>query len=440
MLAALLAGHSAMLCFVWICGAHLSRMMSLVVMACGGLLSLSVISVLYVRRYYGLQTIAILLAAYIAKVGVGVWHYLAFLDSEYFSGVSAYDYLWDFKWMDVSLIFVSNYWRDYGFGLLPESYFLETKNAFLLAYSAISYFLGGDNALNIAPWNAVHSVYVAIIIGALCIQNDVRKKSAMFAVALVSFQPFGFISSMMWRDSVGQLFLVLAVFLILAVRRRKYLMIIVLPFACFLAWSQREPYLIAVFALGMYVVYLSYKKKMHGFVALLIIGLALIGVNLLQSIIDLSFMRASSQSSINVLLFPLRLLRALMGPFPWYQVFLGVDGWIYMPIDFVQTVYNIAIYILAIPLAFAAWKRNSSVNPVFFIWALLFATGIQAIGVHQGYISIGVVFLVPLIKDIKVGRYASVFFGCFGVFVSMNLLYWMLGLTGSGVLMGITGY
>lgn len=440
----ILFGHGTVLLIMLLFGYELSRYQSFLSVTCASFVGLFVISVTYVKNAFGKKASLIIYIAFILKVCVGVWHFLSFIDSYYFTSTGSYKYLWDYQWMHETMQFVSSYWRQYGLlSPLPESYFIGNKNPFLIAYNGILYFLSGDNHLNISPWNALHSLYVAILVGALALHAGATQMQARLALTLAAFQPFGFISNIMWRDSVGQLWLILGAYLLISTQGKKYLWIILLPVSCFLAWSLRQPYLLLILALAVYMTLSSvYQSKKKGLIIASLLALIMVGAVFLPAFLELAMGRFSGthQLTVNFLLFPLRLVRALAGPFPWYQVFMGVDGVEYMPADFLQAVYNLSLIVLALPLGKRMWRESKIIDPSLLLCVLIFVSAAQAVGVHISYVSTGMVLLLPLACKADYKKLLPTFFVCFYSFFIANLCYWALGLSGSGILMNVTGY
>lgn len=440
---AILLSISSVLLIMWFCGYELTRLQSLLSVAGASFAGVFVVSSVYVEKAFGKKAARILYLAFGLKVCVGVWHFLYFIDPDYFITTGGFKYLWDYQWMHETMQSAAGYWRQHGPSLLPKSYFIGNKNPFLIAYNGILYYLGGEHSLNISPWNALHSLYVAVLVGALALQAGATQIQARLALTLAAFQPFGFISNVMWRDSVGQLWLVLAAYLLISTQEKKHLWIIILPISCFLAWSLRQPYLLLVLALAAYMSLSAiYQSKKKGLVVASLFVLAMTCAFFLPTFFELALGRfvGTHQITVNFLLFPLRIARALAGPFPWYQVFMGVNGVEYMPPDFLQAVYNLSLIAVALPLARKKWRESKSMDPAFLFCALIFVSAAQAVGVHISYVSTGMVLLLPLACQASHRKWVPTFFVCFYFFFLANILYWALGLSGSGILMNATGY
>lgn len=439
----LMAGHGTMLFLMTLFGHDLPRLQSLLSVSFAALCGLVLIFVLYARRAFGNKAILILLAAFLAKEVLGVVHSLSFFDANYFANDSNFEYLPDFVWMEDKMKFASGYWRQNGLSPLPLPFYDQNKNPFLLAYNGLLYYLSGDNYVNISPWNALHSLYVALIVGALALEAGASRVQARFALAIAAFQPFGFISNIMWRDSIGQFWMLLGLYLLFATREKKYLWVVTLPIAAFLAWSQRQPYIFVVLAVAVYLSVASiFQEKLKLRTKIAIACLLVSSAILLPKFFQLGFARYESggQLSLSPLLLPFRAVRAIAGPFPWHQIFMDVAGAAFMPADFAQAVYNLTLIVLAAPVALKMWREKRRIDPCLLAAACLFAMGVQATGVHIGYVSIGIVLLLPVVCQLPSARWFRTLAGCFYGFLFANILYGMSGLTGGGIIMSVTGY
>lgn len=441
----LLLGHGTVILLMLMFDYDLSRLQSLLSVSFAAFCGLMVIFVLYLRNTFGSTAILILSSAFVLKVLVGVLNSLYFFDADYFTNSLGFDYFFDYAWMENYMLIAAGYWRDNGFSLLPNTITDNNKNVYLLTYNALLYYLGGENYLNIAPWNALHSMYVAIIVGALALKAGATRVQARFALALAAFQPFGFISNIMWRDSVGQFWLILGLYLIIISNEKKYLWVITFPVACFFAWSQRQPYLFAILVVSAYLLLSSIFQEKLKIRTKIAIGVLLITcLWFLPDLISLAFSLHKSYGDTYFdfvpLLFPLRVIRALAGPFPWFQIFMGVNGVEFMLPNFFQAVYNLTLLILVAPLAVRMWKESRRIEPCMLFALLIYLMAVQAVGVHIDYTAIGIVLLIPLACQLPRAKWLRTFVVCFYGFLFANIFYWMTGLAGSGIIMGITGH
>lgn len=189
----------------------------------------------------------ILVTAFVARIAVGISHFLLVIDPDYFLHPTEFNYLWDYEWLHESMRYLSIHWREESFlAGLPENFRTENKNAYLIAYMALLYHFTGTYPINMAVWNTLHTLYSAVIVSDLAVMCGATRKQAVLALGLVAFEPFGFISTIMWRDSFGQTAVVLGLYLVMIYRNNIWSLVIVLPIAAFLGYCHRTPYLIAM--------------------------------------------------------------------------------------------------------------------------------------------------------------------------------------------------
>ncbi|MGA8572954.1 MAG: hypothetical protein WBQ36_06950 [Desulfobaccales bacterium] len=433
---------------------HLPPQANFLVVTCACLTGIIIFYLAYARKALGRSCLGIVLCAFLLRVLVGAVHYLLLQDPNYFAHPSQYALAWDWEWMHQSMLFVANEFRNYGFlAKLPKWYWLENKNAYLLAYDALLYYFSGDYVLNIAPWNSLHIIYTGYIVGAIALQCGCSRKQALVALTLAVFQPFGFISTLMERDFVGQAWIALAVYLVLVAQARTWLLLCVLPISGFLAYCQRQPYL-AVILVGAACLYVINKHK-NPTAVIAAIGVAIVlffRYNLRSVMYQEAFSRYSGSAHFGKhlvtsyiphrsIMLPLLFIRAIMGPFPWFQIFdKNIVDYLYMPEAFLQSVFNVALMLTVFPLAWQEWKRDKKIDPAFLFGLLFFLTALLSFGVHSGYVTIGMIFFMPLASRAGLGKFKKYLMGSAIFFLGANIGYWLLGLKGSAILQGITGY
>jgi hypothetical protein len=447
-LSGVVVGHLAVIGLMALMGELRSAFASLILSTLIGLVGIYVVYHIGLRRVLGSAGLYVLVTAYLFRVGVGVVHYLAVMDPEYFAQPSAFTYIWDYEWMHVSMVMVSDTWRAGGFFTsLPQEYWLENKNPVLLIYGSLVYYLNGVCALNVAPWNSLHTIYTACLVAGLAYYGGANRRHTLLALGVAAFEPFGIISSVMWRDSMGQLWVVLGVYLVIITRHRPWICLPMIVLASALAYSQRTAY-VSIIVIGSAII-LILLKRMRGSMGLLMQIGALGGAFLVFRVFGGAFSDALSVGTLTgdgqlsfsrVSMFGLLGLRAIMGPFPWFHILNKPSGFEFMPTEFAQVVVNLAIFITIIPMLLRQPFRQSENAPATVFGLLLFASGTIAFGVHTGYVSIGMVLLVPLACRAGGRVFSRNLLLSFGGFCVANILYAASGLYGSGSIQGITGY
>jgi hypothetical protein len=420
---------------------------SLIYLTLVGVCCLLILSFLSRGSLFGFRILPILGIAFVLRIAVGTWHYLTFFDPGYFEGPKPYSFLWDFEWFNENLVLVSNIWNSEGlFASLPTAYWAENKNPILTAYTAIGYYASGTNILTIAVWNSLHVIYTAYLIGALSSNLGASRRQSLFAMALVAFQPFGIISSTLARDFVGQTWLAIGVYLVIVLIKWRLLWLLAIPVACALAMSVRQPYL-AVILSGSVIGFILHRKQSFGSKGLFV--LVFTTIILITGLGDFVFNAAFGRFIDNqilvdtnrILLMPFRILRGLMGPFPWFQVFrenppTGVE---IMPIDFLQAIFNLTIYILVVPRLWKTLRLKKTIDTASLFALLFFLGGCWSIGIHMSYASIGIVFFLPFACRASVPVWCKSVAYSAAFFVVANFGYWAFDLVGKGLLQGLSG-
>ncbi len=396
---------------------------------------------LFLRHAFGRNTTTVALVAFIAKVVLGIAHYIWLINPNYTSQYQHVNYIWDYEWLNHAMILARNHWIANGLLAPMPARFYAEKNLLLREYFAILYYLGGVNVLSIAPWNALHSIYTAAIVGALGLSAGLNRPLALRAFFIAAFQPFGFISSVFWRDTVGQTSLSLAIYLLVTTQSSTLLSIAALPLSCTLAYAQREAYAFAAFVPSMLINLRYTARSLARFaVVLFIIFLFIYGTAtgaFRQRLANASShaqqnARTAESHLASVRFLPMRLVKAVVGPFPWYQIFSS-EYPEYLPEDFAQQVLNVTVYILIFYPLFTKRKQCIPFAPTIAFGLILFLAGALAGGIHSSYVSTGTIFFLPLAVTRSKRAWRLTLSAVALAFLVANVLYASLGLTGSGI-------
>ena len=364
-------------------------------------------------RVIGRNLVAIALIVYLARVGIGVWHYVYFLDPSYFaSSETILDYKWDYVYLGHSANKISDYWNSYGFGLLPPEFF-KNKNTYLMPYFALVFYLGDNNhLLNISALNALHASMVAImVIRFAFIIKGIAMARGVFLIAML--QPFGFISSIQWRDSVGQFFLITGAMIIILTPAR----LSGAPTAIFGAFSMmllRNIYFMHAILLVGVKLLTSRTSSANTILSVLplVIGLTIFGFGALFERVFV-YQTSSQAFSFNkdVASLGYDLIRGLAGPFPWTQMLdSNTSGREYQIQDVFQAAFNLAI-IYSIWLTWLRGEINMRVQhisvAITFVFSMML-TGLISYG-HVSYVTVASVLALPLISPFYIGRFFRIF-------------------------------
>lgn len=401
-----------------------------------GLVALFVLCRILLKRHLSLKTSIIVLIIFILRVFVGLFHYLLSFDAKYFNSVKDYVYLWDYEWLHSLMVYVSNFWRENGFGMLPIEYF-GNKHAIIIVYMSLLYFLGAPHYLNIIILNSLHAVFVAVLVWAVSkFIKDSQTSQHVLYVALL--QPFGLGSSIMWRDSVGQLFVIAAITLLIFSKTGWEDIFVITVSSC-LMFINRSVYMLTSIAIYITKSYIEYVKcrtysllRRHVVSFMIVIGLFALVMfyNTLFKELTLQGYLSEGSSLIELSWSPvqvlIRFVKHFVGPFPWYQVFdRSTLGREYLYFDMLQSAFNFTIVIM---IGFHVYNnRHRLSNYHYMICSSVFYfmfSGLISYG-HTPYVTVASVYGLSAIDDFRVKKYFINFMYVFFGYVTFNLIYYL---------------
>lgn len=408
----------------------------------------ALITIFFLTRYnfkewFGKKVLFILVFSFSLRLIIGLIHFLVFIQPDYFSNPENFHYLWDYDYNYSQMLIVSNTWHLHGiFSPLPEIFYSHNKNVFIQQFMGLIFYFSGDYVLNIAVWNSLMNIYTSAIIGFITYLNTKSQKMSLISLTVIAFQPWGIISSIVWRDTTGMFLVAVAVFLIIGFKDNLIFAILFLPIAAFLASWQRSPYLFVIIFLFFYI---FWNEKRLTNILLILFLLTFVFViynnknNLLLQILDIGTFRGTYQgdgyldllSTPILYQIPIRILKAITGPFPWLQFFQKPLGYEYQPMEYLTSVFNLSIYIMVIPYVIRKLKKSKKLDYCFFMGIMLIFLGLLAWDVHSAYISIGIPFLIPEFSRIyKRNKFIKSIFISFTLFILLHLVFGISSLRG----------
>jgi hypothetical protein len=382
------------------------------------------------------------------RVLVGVLFYVDSLDPDYFDGKGKYvNKNWEYQWTYTNAILIADNvskkgeWR--------PSHIVDPKvDKNLYIHAWMGYFLaagGSRHALDLTPFNAFHHAVAGILIASIALACGYPLRVSLLSGVLVAWIPWAFAASIMWRDSVGFAWVVLAVAFLCIGRTLGMLGSLVMSIpAAFLAWADRSAYLVAIVAITTLSILYDQQKSLRTSVLkvprLIAVSLLLAaGVFILShNIGQVAFERHQQHSSDSYLLsrvtlVPLLILRALAGPFPW---FVGSKFDLYVLCDYLFHLLQFAVFLIYV----MNWRSilgriNILTYSAMIFWVMAFIAG----GVHTAYLAVAFPFVLPpiLSTGASVWKYALISAACF---LLGNVLWLSFGLGGSGLVLRTTGY
>ena len=317
--------------------------------------------------------------------------------------------------------------------------YLYYKHVFLHFIMSNLYLSGGFHTLDIAIQNILFSLYTAVIISFFVKLMAGNIKQVKWALLLAVYQPFSMISTIIWRDNVGQFFVVLGVFMVFVVVNKKYNIntIITLLVASILMYIQRLYY--AFFPI-LIVIVNSFLSKKRRFQSIIIVPFVLFFIYFNSAFLEVDDSQevyGANISGVKLWLFlPINLVRLFIGPFPWTNWFNFDDASILLIADYLQVVINgTYVYFVIMFYNNRKYRKNAYVNNSFFLVAFLLFM-FSALGtkqIHVAYMSMGAVFLIPIVVQIAgTVRFQKTLLTIFMGFIILNVLAILGGISGHG--------
>ena len=379
------------------------------------------------------KVLTITLGFYLVKIGVGIFVYIFFIDTTYFSSnTDSLDYIWEYEWMHKSLIEISNQWNE-RYPLYISDHFIQVnKNAYIFQLFGGLYYFGGTHALNIAPWNAFFMFLSSMLIYILTLSMWGNSKFAPTALVVSSLQPIHLISSSFDRHSVG-LFLVLLSFFLITYTSRKALINIFLMFiAGVIASGMRKPYFVIPIIVFIYKAVDGRLNQRNILISILIVVIALITLYATYDIVFSRFIGVDSPRIVDkIYQFPKLLIRSIFGVFPWNQIFDPVPSREILFQYMLQAPYNITMVYFSFRFLLTH-KVSRNIKSVFLYVALFYLSGVIATENHIDYLSMSIPLLAIIVSRYPLVRVLIVYASWIGVFILGSAVYTMLGLYGSG--------
>lgn len=412
------------------------------------LLGLKVFYSLFLRNI-GFAGFWIIVVAFLFKLFFGLWHFLTFVQPDYFNGNTSYNFFYDFYWMHESIQYLALTAKEVGFSnALTFDYFIENKGALIFyAYSPI-YYIGGDLVLNLAHINAAFTLFTAMLITYMAKYFfNLNKKQLLATLILCSFFPFGMITTMTMRDFAGQ-FLIALGMISLQYSFKNPKLFFLLFVSAILFFLQRKNYVVV--PIITYIVFLFFYTKESGLVRfkssfniriLFLLVSILIGYNYFRLATQSELIDTESQLNANYttditkvqfyLLLPIYIFKGFLGPFPWTQFFNYSQETIYQLADYFTSTF---LFTMLLTLRFKLNKLNKlkeDVNVITIASLILSLAGIASGFMHLSYISISMIFLIPFVmKYMDIKFFMKIYFFVFIFLIFLSVMWVSLGLQG----------
>ena len=403
----------------------------------------SVSSLMYLSyqfyRFFKINILFITLTGVCVKLLIGYIFWQFYIWPDYFFNPSSsiefdhYEYLFTPRSMEV----IAEYRIDHGFFSVPLEVDYMGKYFYIYYVMSNLYFSGNANLLDISIQNTLFSVYTAIIISVIAMKFGLNRLQIKTIFIIALFQPFSFISAMMWRDTVGQFFVMFGFYLLLSSFNAKTIKAVTTLLAASLSMALlRTVYVflpVLLYFLRCVKVGVSVKQVLILLVLITIVVTSILSTNLIELLIYGYSSYLSDLSNFKFILFlPLDYIRSLLGPFPWINWFQFNDNTIFLIGNYFQAVY------VLVTLYFTVRYYKSSAGDFKFFIALFFfmllTMSLVTDDVHTEYFTFSAALLLPIsAKYLTVIRFLRVYGIVFMGFIFLNILYLSLGLHGAGL-------
>jgi len=396
---------------------------------------------------YGFKITRYFIIGFLIKIVIGFLFWEFYLFPDYFSNPISkfyfdhYEYLYTYE----SLQDIAEYRISNGIFSFPILQILN-KYVFIQYFMSNIYLSGSFNAFDLAIQNSLFSIYTSLVIAQIVKLAGGSSKQIKFALLLTIFQPISFISSMIWRDVVGQFFVALGGYLLYkASKTNKILMLILVLLASFSFFMQRYLYaFFPIIVMGGYYLF-QRKNKFSLLLMPILFYIVLYFDNLLSLSTHLTESYGDNISGIYFWLFlPINVIRLFIGPFPWTNWFTFTDNTIFLIAQYFQAVVNISLIIFLVKVLYKkkfllkTKSISSALSPLDYLFFILFSlfilAGLGTKEIHVFYMSSGIIFLIPSISlAYNNNNFKSILLRVFCFFIIFNAVFLLLGLGGEGL-------
>ena len=389
---------------------------------------------------YGFNITGYILLGLLVKLLIGFIFWQFYLFPDYFSDPASNfkfdhrEYLMTEQWMRQ----LAEYRLKFGYFSAPNDMLL-TKHFSIHFFMSNFYLSGKYNTLDISVQNSVFSIFTAIIIAHIVKLEGGNSKQIKLALLLAIFQPMSLISTMIWRDVVGQFFIAYGGYLIYKASKSGGLnMVILITIASLSMYMQRLIYLFypLLTILGFYLFQKRGKYKLFFIPFVIFIVVYFNNTFLVSEQLAETYVKNINSTTLWIFL-PFNIVRLLLGPLPWTNWFNFNDNTIFLISDYFQSVMDISLIILVF-LAYRKIRKQMNLNSFFILFVTLFflfvLAGLGTGDIHLPYMATGAIFLIPIVTLIQSNqKFYSIFLMVFIFYIFLNIFGIALGLTGQGL-------
>lgn len=384
----------------------------------------------FIRNYCQRSLLAFAIIFFLLRLVIGVLHYLYFFDEKYFYvNYTDFDYLEEYMWLFDSMTLFSA--GTAGTADAEKVAIAQdlNKNYEMIFLMSFLFYFGGTKALTVATFNSLVTIYAAFLIYLISLKVNRNVKNATFCFFILAIQPFEIITSILSRDTFGQMLVIYSTFLLVFFfSARTIFKLLAVLFASFTSSLVREVYFVIPLVAGIgsnlfYSIIYHFRDFRKSYIIIFI--LSLLGAASLYPIILETFFWRFFDLNIfeKILSLPVSAITSIVGPFPWTQLLNRVEGYEYHIPGYLTSVFNLTIFISL--LLFFLNKRPTRIQ--FMILLLVFIFYLSGIlvygGRHTVYYSIAIPLLALFDSESSKLIFSMRFVMVFIFFLILNFIY-----------------
>lgn len=402
---------------------------SLIIAAFSGLTAITLFY-LILRKYFESSILKYALLFFIIRLSLGVIHYLFFFEADYFRQSSSdFSYLEEYMWLYDSMDMFAAGTAGTADADIVAGYAAENKNYEMIYLMSFLFYFGGVKALNVATFNSLVTIYAAFLIYLISMKINDNQKNAIFCFLIVALQPFEMITSILSRDTFGQLLVFYSAFLLIYFfSSNSVLKLLTIVAAGWISSLVREVYFIIPLVVGagsnLFYSFIYHFRSFRKSNIIIFIFVTISFIALIPFFLDTVFGRFLNVDFVSkIFQLPVSFIYSMVGPFPWTQVLYKVTGYEYHIPGYLTSVFNITIYLGL--LVFLLNKRPSKMQfMILFFFFLFYLAGIIVYGgKHTMYYSIAIPLLALFDLNSRIFEFFSKFIMVFIFFLILNFVY-----------------
>ncbi len=308
----------------------------------------------------------------------------------------------------------------------------------IFVYCSLIFLVGGINLTNMIVWSTLHLVICAVCMALMCYQygiTDQKRLNLIFTLSLC--QPLFWMVQNYNKVIVGEAFLMVGMYIYMVSFQKPLLNMALFPVYAWLLWTMRLQYLLIAVALCLWCIVVSNKKASLN-IALEVAVILVVVVFLFATMNVGDFIQEELNvenyvdgASFSIASLPMRLMRSFLPYFPFTNIFTD-DNWAFNVYCILQIVMNVMLWYMVIVRAIQKRRVKEVLkNPMILASIAFFVAGLIS-AIHTTYVSVGTFFLLSEVEDAEGNKVFLSFLFTFMIIMFISVMYFSLGLTGSG--------